>query len=95
LFVLLEESIRSVLWFHPAIWFVLSRIQLAREQVVDAEVVSLTRDRERYLDALVAVAAQRLLPDVAPAPLFLKKRQLAVRVAAVLKETECRNPALS
>ncbi|HTB12575.1 MAG TPA: TonB family protein [Bryobacteraceae bacterium] len=87
LFVLAEESIRSLLWFHPAVWFVLSRIQLAREQVVDAEVVGLTHDRERYLDALVAVAAQRLLPDVAPAPLFLKKRQLAVRVAAVLKET--------
>jgi TonB family protein len=87
LFVLLEEAIRSVLWFHPAIWFVLSRIQLAREQVVDAEVVGLTRDRERYLDALVAVAAQRLRPDLATAPLFLKKRQLAVRVAAVLKET--------
>jgi TonB family protein len=94
LFVLLEESIRSLLWFHPAIWFVLSRIQLAREQVVDAEVVGLTRDRERYLDALVAVAAQRLLPDVAPAPLFLKKRQLAVRVAAVLKETRMSKPRL-
>jgi TonB family protein len=92
LFVLLEESIRSLLWFHPAIWFVLSRIQLAREQVVDAEVVGLTRDRERYLDALVAVAAQRLLPDVAPAPLFLKKRQLAVRVAAVLKEKRMSKP---
>jgi len=92
LFVLLEESIRSLLRFHPAIWFVLSRIQLAREQVVDAEVVGLTRDRERYLDALVAVAAQRLLPDVAPAPLFLKKRQLAVRVAAVLKETRMSKP---
>ncbi len=94
LFVLLEEAIRSVLWFHPAVWFVLSRVQLAREQVVDAEVVGLTRDRERYLDALVAVAAQRLLPDVAPAPLFLKKRQLAVRVAAVLKETRMSRPRM-
>src|ERR1700722_9587227 len=92
LFVLLEEAIRSMCWFHPAVWFVLSRIQLAREQVVDAEVVGLTHDRERYLDALVAVAAQRLLPDVAPAPLFLKKRQLAVRVAAVLKETPMSKP---
>ena len=92
LFVLLEEAIRSLCWFHPAVWFVLSRIQLAREQVVDAEVVGLTQDRERYLDALVAVAAQRLLPDVAPAPLFLKKRQLAVRVAAVLKETRMSKP---
>lgn len=94
LFVLFEESIRSLLWFHPGVWFVLSRIQLAREQVVDAEVVGLTRDRERYLDALVAVAAQRLLPDVAPAPLFLKKRQLAVRVAAVLKETRMSKPRI-
>ncbi len=94
LFVLLEEAIRSALWFHPALWFVLSRIQLAREQVVDAEVVGLTCDRERYLDALVAVAAQRLLPDVAPAPLFLKKRQLAARVAAVLKETPMSKPRM-
>ncbi len=92
LFVLAEEAIRSLLWFHPAIWFVLSRIQLAREQVVDAEVVGLTCDRERYLDALVAVAAQRLLPDVAPAPLFLKKRQLVVRVAAVMKEARMSKP---
>jgi TonB family protein len=94
LFVLLEEAIRSLLWFHPAIWFVLSRIQLAREQVVDAEVVGLTQNRERYLDALVEVAAHRLLPDVAPAPLFLKKRQLAVRVAAVLKETRMSRPRM-
>jgi TonB family protein len=94
LFVLFEEAVRSLWWFHPAIWFVLSRIQLAREQVVDAEVVGLTRDRERYLDALVAVAAHRLLPDVAPAPLFLKKRHLAVRVAAVLKETRMSKPRM-
>lgn len=94
LFVLAEEAIRGLLWFHPGVWFVLSRIQLAREQVVDAEVVGLTRDRERYLNALVAVAAQRLLPDVAPAPLFLKKRQLAQRVAAVLKETRMSKPRM-
>ncbi len=87
LFVMAEELIRSLLWFHPAVWFVLSRIQLAREQVVDQEVVHATRDRAGYLDALVSVAAQRLQSDVAPAPLFLKKRQLAVRVQALLKET--------
>jgi TonB family protein len=87
LFVMAEELIRSVLWFQPAVWFVLSRIQLAREQVVDQEVVDATRDRTGYLDALVSVAAQRLQADVAPAPLFLKKRQLAARVQALLKET--------
>ena len=96
LFVIAEEMLRAALWFHPAIWFVLSQIQLAREQAVDLEVIGLTRDRERYLDALIAVAEQKIErtawpnyrgSDVAPAPLFLKKRQLASRVAAVLKET--------
>jgi TonB family protein len=87
LFVMAEELVRCALWFHPAIWFILSRVQLAREQVVDQEVVNATRDRAGYLDALVAVAAQRFQADVAPAPLFLKRRQLAVRVQALLKET--------
>jgi TonB family protein len=94
LFVLAEEAIRGLFWFHPAVWFALSQIQLAREQTVDSEVVRLMSNRERYLDALVAVAAQRLHPDVVPAPLFLKKRQLAVRVAAVLKETRMSKPHL-
>jgi TonB family protein len=87
LYVLGEEAIRGLFWFHPAVWFALSQIQLAREQAVDSEVVRLMTNRERYLDALVAVAAHKLYPDVVPAPLFLKKRQLAVRVAAILKET--------
>jgi TonB family protein len=94
LFVLAEEAIRGLFWFHPAVWFALSQIQLAREQTVDSEVVHLMSNRERYLDALLAVAAQRLRPDVVPAPLFLKKRQLAVRVAAVLKETRMSKPHL-
>ncbi|HUJ49794.1 MAG TPA: M56 family metallopeptidase [Bryobacteraceae bacterium] len=86
LFVMAEEVIRAAFWFHPAVWFILSRIQLAREQAVDREVIRVTRDRDRYLDALVAVAEQQIQPDLAPAPLFLRKRQLARRVAAVLQE---------
>jgi TonB family protein len=86
------EIVRSAMWFHPAIWYVLSQVQLAREQVVDFEVVRLTRDRRCYLDALVAAAAQSLQPESAPAPLFLKKRQLAARVAAILKENSMSVP---
>ena len=85
--VLGEEVLRSLLWFHPAVWFALGEIQIAREEVVDAEAVRMTEDREKYLDALLAVAEQRMVPDLAPAPLFLKKRQLARRVASILKET--------
>jgi protein TonB len=65
----------------------LGEIQIAREEVVDAEAVNLTRDRENYLDALLAVAEQRMVQDLAPAPLFLKKHQLARRVATLVKET--------
>lgn len=86
IFVLAEEILRAALWFHPAVWFTLSRIQLAREHAVDREAVQLTGDREVYLDALVEVAALGLRPDLAPAPLFLRKRHLNLRVAAILKE---------
>ena len=87
LFVMAEAVVRSLLWFHPAVWFVLARIQLAREQAVDREAVELLRNRETYLDALVAVAGYRLHPELAPAPLFLRKRHLLARVDAVVKET--------
>ncbi len=88
LWVMAETLVRGMLWFHPAVWFVLSRIQLAREQVVDREAVSLLQNRDQYLDALVAVAGHRLQPDMAPAPSCLRKRHLMARVEAVMKEVK-------
>ena len=64
----------------------LNRIQLAREQVVDSEAIALLQNRDRYLDALVAVAHYQLRPDLAPAPSFLRKPQLVARVRAVIEE---------
>jgi bla regulator protein blaR1 len=84
--VVAEELVRALLWFQPAVWVALSRIQIAREEVVDREVVGITRDRDGYVDALVTIAGQSVLPDLAPAPLFLKKRHLRSRVAGLLKE---------
>ena len=79
-----EELVRSILWFHPAIWWLLGRIQLTREQVVDEAVIGHTGDRNRYLDALLAIASLRLRADLAPAPLFLKKRHLRQRVESIV-----------
>jgi TonB family protein len=79
-----EELIRSILWFHPAVWWILGRIQLTREQVVDEAVIEHTGDRNRYLDALLAIASLRLSADLAPAPLFLKKRHLRQRVESIV-----------
>ena len=35
LYEILEAAVVTVLWFHPAIWMLIGRIRLAREQVVD------------------------------------------------------------
>ena len=86
-FTVAEELVRSVFWFHPAIWWLLGEIQLAREQAVDREVVERTQARDAYVDALLAVAGARLETDLALAPLFLRKRHLKQRVVTIVKET--------
>lgn len=83
---LLEEAIRSALWFHPAISFVVSRVRLAREQVVDSEVVQLTSARKTYLESLLEFAGARASVSALLAPPFLVERQLAERISFLLKE---------
>lgn len=81
-----EQAVRAVLWFHPAVWWLIGQAQLAREQTVDGEVVARTGNRKQYLNALLAVAGNRPALDLAPATLFLRKRHLKYRVALLLKE---------
>ena len=88
LFTAIEEMVRAVFWFHPAVWWVLGQIQLAREQSVDREVVKLSQTREQYVDALLAFSGARSQLDLAPAPLFLRRRHLTARVSAILKEAD-------
>jgi hypothetical protein len=54
---LFEELILTLFWFHPALWWVMRSIRLAREQVVDSQVVALTGARKPYLHALLEIAA--------------------------------------
>jgi TonB family protein len=84
--VIIEEIIRSFYWVHPAVWWLLGRIHLAREQSVDHEVVRLTGSRQPYLDSLLEIARARGRPKAVPAPLFLRERYLVQRVALLLKE---------
>src|SRR5439155_23471346 len=86
LFTIAEELVRAVFWFHPAIWWLLGEIQLSREQAVDREVIAVTAARQEYVEALLAVAEGGLPPDLAPAPLFLKKSHLSQRISAILME---------
>ncbi|HTU33578.1 MAG TPA: M56 family metallopeptidase [Candidatus Acidoferrum sp.] len=80
-----EEILRVGFWFHPAILWVVSRVRLSREQVVDLEVIRLTRARRSYVKALLEFASRNRVTAV-PAPPFLVERQLVERVSLMLKE---------
>jgi TonB family protein len=86
LFTMAEELVRAVFWFHPAIWWVLGQIHLTREQAVDRRVIEVTEARGPYVDALLAMAGVRPRLDLAPAPLFLRKRHLKHRVVEIFQE---------
>jgi len=86
LFSVVAELIREKVWFHAAIWWLLGEVQLAREQAVDRATVEMTKGREEYVDALLAIAGAQPRLDLAPAPLFLRKRHLKQRVVSILKE---------
>ena len=84
---ILEAAVVTVLWFHPAIWILIGRIRLAREQVVDEATIRLTDSRERYVESLLAVARARLFPSFSPASPFLRRHLLKKRVARILQES--------
>lgn len=86
LFTMSEELVRALFWFHPAVWWTVSEIQLAREQTVDRAAIDLLNSRDQYVDALLSIAGAASTLDVAPAPLFLRKRHLKQRVISILKE---------
>jgi TonB family protein len=81
--LLIEETLRALLWFHPAVGLLLDRITLSREQVIDAEVVRLTGKRRAYLEALYSIAGGSR--QLAAASL-LNRSHLKHRVALLAKE---------
>lgn len=84
LWILAEEHVRALLWFHPAVWWVLEQVHLSREQVVDQFVVARTGSRKAYMQALLAFADAG--PTAAPAIAFLRRRHLVARLGQLSKE---------
>jgi TonB family protein len=82
----IEELIKCVLWFHPAIWWLTREIELAREQVVDAETVAATGECSQYVHTLMNVAASKTSRRTIVAPAFSKTSSLRRRVDMLLTE---------
>jgi TonB family protein len=81
--VILEELLRCALWFHPAMSWLISRVQSSREEVVDELTVLVTNGRRSYLEALLAFADQR---RAFPATPFAQRKHLFTRMLLVSKE---------
>jgi TonB family protein len=82
--VLVEEAVLALLWFHPAAWWLVGELQLAREQVVDRLTVAATGARRAYMDALFSAADAPSAPPLLAG--FLRRRHLARRLIALTEE---------
>lgn len=89
--LIVEELIVCLFWFHPGVWWLVSRIQLAREEVVDELAILLTGRRKAYVEALLAFADS---PSVLPIAAFARRRHLFRRIALVSKEDVMSSPRL-
>jgi len=83
---LAEEIARALLWFHPAVWLLLPRIALCREQVVDAGAIDMTGKRRQYLDALWRIVVSSHKPAAAIAVPLIGRSHLRARVECLKKE---------
>jgi len=81
--LVVEEIAVCLFWFHPASWWLASRIQCAREEVVDELAIQLTGRRKTYVEALLAFADST---SVVPTAAFARRRHLVRRIALVTKE---------
>jgi TonB family protein len=83
--VLLEEITRALLWYQPAAWAMLSRVQRDREQAVDRETVATTGDRRTYLRALARLARRSALAPASAIP-FQTRSHAVERMTLLAKE---------
>jgi protein TonB len=83
IWVVAEEIVKAVLWFHPAIWWLIAKVRQAREEMVDELTVLATSERRAYIEALLVFADA---PTQAPAAAFARRRHLFKRMLLISKE---------
>jgi TonB family protein len=84
MWTVLEAHVRVAFWFHPAVWWLLDRLQLLREQLIDQLVVDRTSTRRDYMLALMFFADSERPTALSSA--FLRRRHLKSRLGQLVKE---------
>lgn len=78
---LLQIVVETLLFYHPAVWWMNRRIRAERENCCDDAAISICGDRLQYARALTLLAERRSMPSLA---LAANGSPLAVRVARLL-----------
>jgi uncharacterized protein (TIGR03435 family) len=76
-------------WFHPLIWVAWRRLCLESERACDDSVLRIA-DGAAYAQQLVTLARRHAQPSARPALSMAGRGDLAVRIAAVLDQTQMR-----
>jgi beta-lactamase regulating signal transducer with metallopeptidase domain len=85
---LVQKLLRAVLFFHPAVWWLDSRLSLEREIACDDLVLAKTCDARGYAECLVSVAEKSVLrTGLALAVAAVGRvRQTALRLSRILDQ---------
>jgi beta-lactamase regulating signal transducer with metallopeptidase domain len=83
--IVVEEVARALFWFHPAVWWLVERIQESREQLVDRLVIAHIPSKRAYMAALLAFSDRGPRLPI-PATAFLRRRHLRSRLRKLAKE---------
>ena len=81
----LEEVWCAALWFHPAARVLVSRLDLAREMLVDKLTIDATGDRRAYAQALLAFGGASV-SSFSPITPFIRPTHLSPRIAGITEE---------
>ena len=81
---LFQVAAETLLFYHPAVWWMSRRIRLEREQCCDDVAVSVCGDRCVYVESLAALEEVRVVGLLAVSALGSGKSQLLIRIRRLL-----------
>ena len=91
---LVQQFIKALFFFHPAIWWISKRISLEREIACDDQVLHSTRRPKAYA-LLLADLAGRMQPTVLAPGVSTNQSQLKQRIDMILNSNRNTSPRLA
>jgi beta-lactamase regulating signal transducer with metallopeptidase domain len=87
---LVQKIVKAVFFFHPAVWWIESRLSVEREMACDDAVLEKTSNAHGYATCLVSLLEKSLAHRLAPKPLSMaqaaidRAREASLRLARIL-----------